>query len=131
MYVHSCIRIYLYMDTSVMHVSRVDRLDTNVMHVSRVDRLDTNVMHVSRVNRLDTNVMHMSCVDRLMGVTESNFSNLPQLLVLTNLSGLLPLAFLGLLPEQVNCAFFTRIQVIRCVCVVCCCSTHCYETLCV
>jgi len=34
------------------------------------------------------------------GVTESDFTNLPLLLVVTNLAGLLPLPFLFLLPEQ-------------------------------
>lgn len=37
---------------------------------------------------------------KTLGVTESNFDNLPLLIVLTNLSGLLPLPFLFLLPKQ-------------------------------
>eukprot|EP00293_Proteomonas_sulcata_P003773 CAMPEP_0184319162 /NCGR_PEP_ID=MMETSP1049-20130417/106823_1 /TAXON_ID=77928 /ORGANISM="Proteomonas sulcata, Strain CCMP704" /LENGTH=209 /DNA_ID=CAMNT_0026639187 /DNA_START=1 /DNA_END=630 /DNA_ORIENTATION=+ len=37
---------------------------------------------------------------KTMGVTESDFSNLPWLIFLTNISGLLPLAFLNLLPGE-------------------------------
>ncbi len=37
---------------------------------------------------------------KMAGVTESDFTNLPLLVVGTNLSGLLPLPFLFLLPKQ-------------------------------
>ena len=37
---------------------------------------------------------------RFMGITEHNFDNLSQLIILCNLSGLLPLAFLKLLPDE-------------------------------
>ena len=39
---------------------------------------------------------------RFMGITEHNFDNLSQLIILCNLSGLLPLAFLKLLPDENN-----------------------------
>ena len=44
----------------------------------------------------------LGCDDRALGVTESDFTQLPLLVVLTNLSGLLPLPFLFLLPNQVR-----------------------------
>jgi folate/biopterin transporter len=41
-----------------------------------------------------------SVLTRFVGITEHNFSNLPLLIIITNLTGLLPLAFLNLLPKE-------------------------------
>ena len=37
---------------------------------------------------------------KMMGITESNFTNLPLLLVVTNLTGLIPLMFINLIPKD-------------------------------
>jgi hypothetical protein len=37
-----------------------------------------------------------------LAITNNDFTNLPLLVVLTNLTGLIPLLFLGLLPDNTN-----------------------------
>jgi folate/biopterin transporter len=41
-----------------------------------------------------------SMLTKFAGITEHNFENLPLLIIITNLTGLIPLAFLKLLPED-------------------------------
>ena len=48
---------------------------------------------------------------KLAGVTETDYSNLPLLIALTNLSGLVALPLLGLLPEQVKVPKILQTQV--------------------
>lgn len=43
-----------------------------------------------------------SLLTKGLGITEHNFDNLPLLIIITNLSGLLPLAFLKLLPKETD-----------------------------
>jgi folate/biopterin transporter len=56
---------------------------------------------IMSANNLSGNIGRLfgGLLTQMMGITNDNFTNLPWLLVLTNLSGLIPLAFLHLIPE--------------------------------
>jgi hypothetical protein len=57
---------------------------------------------IMSANNLSGNIGRLlgGLLTQMMGITNDNFTNLPWLLVLTNLSGLIPLMFLNLIPDE-------------------------------
>jgi folate/biopterin transporter len=57
---------------------------------------------IMSANNLSGNIGRVlgGLLTQMMGITNTDFSNLPWLLVITNLTGLIPLAFLHLIPEK-------------------------------
>ena len=57
---------------------------------------------IMRANNLSGNVGRLlgGALTQILGVSGSDFTNLPLLLVLTNLSGLIPLMFLNFIPDE-------------------------------